>query len=428
MELSSDLIREFAKNTKDEPTINQGATVYGTFRVQDGINYVQIDGSDTRTPVASTITAKNGDRVTVLIKDHSAIVTGNLEDPSASSEEVEEVKKTMGQSTLDIEDLKQQLANQEITLDEYREAIADAKRMATDYIDFSAGTGLVIGSTSISSNVRIYSGGIDIRDGNTILASYTDDRISIGVDDSSAIIDMCSGTLEISTGARSGQIGTIIETSKNIMWIGTSNYGFLIGAATFGNIEVNGILEATIVSDSITSSAGYSYITYLDGYDYYANKEHTHSGSDIRGGYPSVNSIYLTSPGTASQVAIYRSTNSGILGIPSSSKRYKNSIDSVKEEELRPERLYDLPVRQFKWNEGHYPEEEHYDYNLVNIGFIAEEVAEHYPFAAVVIDGKIETWEVRGIIPPMLALIQQQKQEIDILKDRIDKLEGKEVA
>lgn len=434
MELSSDLIREFAKNTKDESPNNVGSTVYGTFRIQDGINYVQIDGSDTRTPVASTVTAKNGDRVTVLIKDHKAIVTGNLEDPSASSEEVEEVKKTMGQSTLDIERLKQQLENQEITLDEYREAIADAKRMATDYIDFTAGTGLVIGSTSISNNVRIYSGGIDIRDGDTILASYTDDEISIGANNASAIINMCNGTIEISTYTESTQIGSYIQTTKDIMWVGTVDNkgihqnGFLIGAATYGDIQVSGTLEAVIVSDNIHDSEGNQYLTGVDGYRYFADKDHTHSGNDISGGYPSVRSIYLTDPGTASQVAVYRSTNSGILGVPSSSKRYKNSISSIKEEELRPERLYDLPVRQFKWNEGHYPEEEHYDYNLVNVGFIAEEVAEHYPFAAVVMDGKIETWEVRGILPPMLALIQEQKKEIDSLTKRIETLEGKEVS
>lgn len=255
MELSSDLIREFAKNTKDEPTINQGATVYGTFRVQDDINYVQIDGSDTRTPVASTITAKNGDRVTVLIKDHSAIVTGNLEDPSASSEEVEEVKKTMGQSTLDIEDLKQQLANQEITLDEYREAIADAKRMATDYIDFSAGTGLVIGSTSISSNVRIYSGGIDIRDGNTILASYTDDTIYLGKENSSATIDLCngSGTIDNSYDSYASVNALVLKSANNIV-VQASNGGYALLRGTTSGIIVND--SANTVHIQSTASGG----------------------------------------------------------------------------------------------------------------------------------------------------------------------------
>ncbi len=156
----------------------------------------------------------------------------------------------------------------------------------------------------------------------------------------------------------------------------------------------------------------------------YAKKSHDHSGSDISGGYPSVSSVYLTDPGTASSVAVYRSTSSGILGIPSSSRRYKNSIAGVTEETLKPERLYDLPVRQFKWNDGHFGEEENYDYSTVNIGFIAEEVAKIYPFAAVVMNGEIETWEARNLLPPMLALIQQQKKEIDELRERIDAIEA----
>ena len=193
MDLSIDLIKEFAKTTNDEPVIDKGSTAYGRYVLQRDKAFVEIDGSNgALTPVATTSTVKNNDRVTVLIKDHTAIVTGNLTDPSASSDDVENVKKTMGTATLDIEDLKEKLSNQEITLKEYETAIEDAKRVATDYIDFTAGTGLVIGSTSISNNVRIYSGGIDIREGENILASYTGDKISLGVNSLKSTISLCS--------------------------------------------------------------------------------------------------------------------------------------------------------------------------------------------------------------------------------------------
>lgn len=193
MDLSIDLIKEFAKTTNDEPVINKGSTAYGRYILQGDKAFVEIDGSNgALTPVATTSTVKNNDRVTVLIKDHTAIVTGNLTDPSASSDDVENVKKTMGTATLDIEDLKEKLSNQEITLKEYETAIEDAKRVATDYIDFTAGTGLVIGSTSISNNVRIYSGGIDIREGENILASYTGDKISLGANSLKSTISLCS--------------------------------------------------------------------------------------------------------------------------------------------------------------------------------------------------------------------------------------------
>ena len=93
MDLNSILVSEFAKITNDnKETVNEGATVYGTYRVDGDGAYVQIDGSDTRTPVATTSEARNGDRVTVLIKNHRAIVTGNITDPSATITTVKEVE------------------------------------------------------------------------------------------------------------------------------------------------------------------------------------------------------------------------------------------------------------------------------------------------------------------------------------------------
>ena len=440
MDLNSILVSEFAKITNDnKETVNEGTTVYGTYRVDGDGAYVQIDGSDTRTPVATTSEARNGDRVTVLIKNHRAIITGNLTDPSTTVKSVEErIATGVGDIQETIDNLKTQLDNQEITLDDYRKAIAEAKRMATDYINFTAGTGLVIGSSAISSNVRIYSGGIDIRDGDTILASYTDDVISLGKNSSSSMINMCGGTLKIKAQYEEAyrMNETEIYTINDLLSLAVLNSnggykaGITIGAPFDDQILMIGTLFVNDIYDSVAE--GSPYLTervadsmYLGKYETPAT--HSHSGSDINGGYPTVRSIYLTNPGEASTVALYRSTESGIVGIPRSSRRYKNSIEDVSYYELDPERLYKLPVRQFKWNEGNFEEEEHYNYDIINIGFIAEEVAEVYPFAAVVMDGQIETWEARGLIPPMLALIQKQKKKLDELESRLEALEKKEV-
>ena len=97
MDLNSILVSEFAKITNDnKETVNEGTTVYGTYRVDVDGAYVQIDGSDTRTPIATTASAKSGDRVTVLIKNHRAIITGNMTDPSASSETVRTLDLGLG--------------------------------------------------------------------------------------------------------------------------------------------------------------------------------------------------------------------------------------------------------------------------------------------------------------------------------------------
>lgn len=91
MSLSSDLIAQFVKVTKDQEPKSSESTVYGTTVLYNGKQYVRIDGSDLLTPVNSTATITEGERVTVLIKDHTATVTGNLSDPSASSKKVTEI-------------------------------------------------------------------------------------------------------------------------------------------------------------------------------------------------------------------------------------------------------------------------------------------------------------------------------------------------
>ncbi len=78
MELSSELLSQFAKITKDDTKVPEvGVQVDGTARLYNGKIYVQLDGSDQLTPViSSTAGMKDGDRVTVTIKDHTAKFDG----------------------------------------------------------------------------------------------------------------------------------------------------------------------------------------------------------------------------------------------------------------------------------------------------------------------------------------------------------------
>lgn len=91
MALSSDLISQLVKATKPVEAKPVEATVYGTTVDQNGDLYVQIDGSDVLTPVASTVKMKSGERVIVSIKNHTAVVTGNLTTQSARADDVEDI-------------------------------------------------------------------------------------------------------------------------------------------------------------------------------------------------------------------------------------------------------------------------------------------------------------------------------------------------
>lgn len=91
MNLSQDIITAFVKITNDNKKKNTETTLYGTTVIQNGSKFVKIDGSDVLTPVQSTAVIRSGARVTIMLKDHQAIVTGNLTDPSASSGDVSDI-------------------------------------------------------------------------------------------------------------------------------------------------------------------------------------------------------------------------------------------------------------------------------------------------------------------------------------------------
>lgn len=92
MALSSELISQFVKATKDDSSKdNNESTVYGTVKEYNGKKYVQLDGSDLLTPISSTTDTKADERVTVMIKNHTATVTGNISSPAARTDDVQEI-------------------------------------------------------------------------------------------------------------------------------------------------------------------------------------------------------------------------------------------------------------------------------------------------------------------------------------------------
>lgn len=91
MSLPNNLISEFVRITNDNEKPKTESTAYGTI-VKDGSNtYVKLDGSDILTPTTTTADAQNGERVTVLIKNHTATVTGNISSPAARTGDVQQL-------------------------------------------------------------------------------------------------------------------------------------------------------------------------------------------------------------------------------------------------------------------------------------------------------------------------------------------------
>ena len=110
----------------------------------------------------------------------------------------------------------------------------------------------------------------------------------------------------------------------------------------------------------------------------------------------------------------------GGIGLVKSSRKYKKNIKDVDKKEIDYEALYNLPIRQFEFKDGIKGS----GIDGVQIGFIADEVADVFPNAALRNkDGEPSNWTDRTLIPAMLKLIQEQKKAIDDLTSRVEKIE-----
>lgn len=95
MELSNNVVSQFVKITNDDKRKEDNTKAQGTVVIYNDEKYVLLDGSDLLTPVDTTVHVKDNERVTVTIKDHNAIIDGNITDISASNEHLEKVENDL---------------------------------------------------------------------------------------------------------------------------------------------------------------------------------------------------------------------------------------------------------------------------------------------------------------------------------------------
>ena len=92
MALDWDLLAEFAKITNDsKKKTSSETTMYATVVKQNDKFYVKLDGSEILTPVLRTTNVQDGERVTVMIKNHTAVITGNLSSPAARLQDIGDI-------------------------------------------------------------------------------------------------------------------------------------------------------------------------------------------------------------------------------------------------------------------------------------------------------------------------------------------------
>lgn len=212
--LSSDLISQFVKATNDKTEPVKESTVYGTTVVYGEDIYVKLDGSELLTPVDTTANVVDGERVTVMIKNHTATITGNITSPSARGKDVEMSVNSLnlkiegvGDSIDSAVDAANSAADKANSASNAANSAAnaasnainaanDAKRYATDYLNLS-NAGLELGASSLDKNVLITPTAIDFRQGDDVLASYEAEYIYLGKASRKATIDLADGVARL---------------------------------------------------------------------------------------------------------------------------------------------------------------------------------------------------------------------------------------
>lgn len=233
--------------------------------------------------------------------------------------------------------------------------------------------------------------------------------------DSSGNLTSINGYFSGKVSADSGAIGPFTIDSDGLSYdggqenfIGVSPDCFAAPTLQTGNIEGFGGLPNLRINAFTTFtndiSVGTVFVTGEDSTSKFIRSLTTYNRT-----YSSAANVYITSVGTFG-----RST--------ASSKRWKNSIKTVSDSDLNPDNLYNIDVRQFKFNTDYLTNKEDERYDTTVIGLIAEEVDKVYPIAVSHSkdeNGNItcEDWDVRYLVPAMLKLIQDLNARLKKLED-----------
>lgn len=218
------IVKQVVSSLLNQNESTSKTKLYGTVVVSEGTKFVKIDGSDTLTAIVEGTDVIDGDRVIVSLEDHQAIVLANITSPASA-------------------------------------------RTAKNYMDFSeTDEGLVIGellNDDNDFNVLIKADGVYIRDGSTVLASYTGSGVSIGSGLIKALftasgIDFDMGT---GTGAMAGTYNAHLGAGMLALYrnyLGYDNYDGMLRLQP-GYIEMEGQSGDgfTITDDSMTLDGWY---------------------------------------------------------------------------------------------------------------------------------------------------------------------------
>lgn len=263
------------------------------------------------------------------------------------------------------------------------------------YISFSA----ALGGELTLGGVNNGNGKLSIRDETGSEIGYIDHTgVNFKKGTFSGSLESADGTFTGTLSANDGNIGgwTINKEQGTIC----SKDNTIVLNAIENKISVNGV-DLYAYGNGLVADGGFNIICgtepFSDGTDKFQifNLDTLSSGNYLR---IHDNLVYMSS---------------------SSSKRYKILGSEMSKEFL--DNLYNITPRLARYKDGYLSKDD----ERVNIEFpmfIAEDVEKYFPLATDHVDGKVENWNERIMIPAMFAMIKSQKEQLDRQEKLINQL------
>lgn len=238
--------------------------------------------------------------------------------------------------------------------------------------------------------------------------SITVDRLTAGT--------LTAFTLRTSSGARRV---TVSASTNSISFTESSSTVGHIGPASTSGIVIH--YGSTFNPNATTYplcfvSSGSAILAYSSGKFLEVNSLGVVATGDL---YSPSNFYNQDSTTTTNAANTWMSSTTGLTRrSTASSQRYKENIVDIRSvADLDPSKLLDLPVRAFKYKADYLDAADDRSGAFIP-GFIAEEVAATYSVAADQVEGIIESWNDRYVVPGMLALIQDLSNRVITLENK----------
>lgn len=263
------------------------------------------------------------------------------------------------------------------------------------YISFSA----ALGGELTLGGVNNGNGKLSIRDETGSEIGYIDHTgVNFKKGTFSGSLESADGTFTGTLSANDGNIGgwTINKEQGTIC----SKDNTIVLNAIENKISVNGV-DLYAYGNGLVADGGFNIICGTEPFS---------DGTD---------SFQIFNLGTLSSGNYLRIQDNLVYMSSSSSKRYKILGSEMSKEFL--DNLYNITPRLARYKDGYLSKDD----ERVNIEFpmfIAEDVEKYFPLATDHVDGKVENWNERIMIPAMFAMIKSQKEQLDRQEKLINQL------